>query len=314
MSTSIDLKFAVAIACLLLPMTMAPLSAQEPATESVVSPAGSQPTFQEAQAFLGFWLLNLDLGGRKLQVGIEIVEARDGSEGVKVEAVTQFGTLPANSVTMLDDVLKLAFDSPGGVLVVSATMDGYEMAGTFGNDTGAFSADFRAERSSRGEFQRLLGADGESRIEVGDQLVRLRTIDPPSFERDYAQLETLGAGQVVRFVDHYAIKLTTEVPLRFGSLEVPTENVAANYAGVYSLWLKRTTDGWNLVFNNKADVWGTRHQPGADLGEVALELGESDPPTKTLVAALQERDGGGILSISWGDHRWSAPFEIVTTP
>ena len=193
-------------------------------------------------------------------------------------------------------------------------MDENELVGTFGNDTGAFSTDFRAPRSSRGEFQLLLGVEGESRIEVGDLQIRLRAVSPPAFERDYAQIEAASTGEVINFIEHSAIKLTTEVPLRFGTLEVPIENVAADYPGVYSVWLKRSDDGWNLVLNHKADVWGTRYQSDSDLGEVALEMSALEPPAKTLEGKLIEREGGGVLQISWGDHLWSTPFEIVASP
>jgi len=54
-----------------------------------------------------------------------------------------------------------------------------------------------------------------------------------------------------------------------------TENVAKGYAGVYGIWLKKTAKGWNFVFNQKPDVWGTMYDPAANVGEVPVETLEA---------------------------------------
>ncbi|HUP25302.1 MAG TPA: DUF2911 domain-containing protein, partial [Thermoanaerobaculia bacterium] len=111
-----------------------------------------------------------------------------------------------------------------------------------------------------------------------------------------------------------AIKLSTEHDLAFGETRVPKENVAPGYPGVYSLWLQRTSDGWRLVFNEKADVWGTQHDPAADVASVPLQHTRVDGMTLELAVKLvasAQRDGSWLLAFHWGEHRWDAQFRAA---
>lgn len=134
---------------------------------------------------------------------------------------------------------------------------------------------------------------------------------PKTAGREYSEMESLAEGKVVRFFDAAAIKLSTDRDLLFGETRVPKENVAPGYPGVYSLWLQRTSDGWRLVFNEKADVWGTQHDPAADVASVPLPHTRVDGMTLELAVKLQasaQRDGSWLLVFHWGEHRWDAQF------
>jgi hypothetical protein len=125
-------------------------------------------------------------------------------------------------------------------------------------------------------------------------------------------VETLRPGDVIRFPGFAAVKLTTPVDLLFGELRVEEGNAAEDYPGVYSLWIERAEDGWRLVFNHRADVWGTQYDPSADAGRVALAHARTDEEAKTLAVELVETEGGGgLLGIGWGSHRWSVPFSLA---
>ena len=85
----------------------------------------------------------------------------------------------------------------------------------------------------------------------GDKAVHLLVTGLPADDRDYASIPTLETGELLELERAAAIKLKTDVPLRFGSSDLPIENVALGYPGIYSLWLRRTEDGWRLVFNDE---------------------------------------------------------------
>ena len=111
---------------------------------------------------------------------------------------------------------------------------------------------------------------------------------PPS--DDYPQLQKVKAGEVLRLTRSAAWKLRTEVDLIVGGeLRLDTENVAANYPGVYSLWLKKTTNGWNLLANSEPDIWATMHNPDADVGEIALTVASLPRARRSSSSSSQKR-------------------------
>jgi len=128
---------------------------------------------------------------------------------------------------------------------------------------------------------------------------------------DKAALSTLGDGDVLPLTRSMAIKLKTEVEMRFaGGAVARPGNVAAGYAGVYSLWLRRKGDGWSLVLNREPDIWGTMRDAAADSGETVLAHGRDDGAAQpTLEVTLVQSNGGGQLAIAWGADRWVADFE-----
>ena len=112
---------------------------------------------------------------------------------------------------------------------------------------------------------------------------------------DYQALESVSVGDIVITTSAAAMKLRSEADLRFGDVTVRTGNVAENFPGTYSVFLKRTGDGWALVFNNEADIWGTQRDPAHDASEVGGELRDG-----------RGRGGGAELLSSRG-RRWRQP-------
>jgi hypothetical protein len=138
---------------------------------------------------------------------------------------------------------------------------------------------------------------------------------PKTGGREYAEMESLAEDKVVRFFDAAAIKLSTQADLLFGETKIRRSNVAPDYPGVYSLWLQRTADGWRLLFNERADAWGTQHDPAADVASAPLRHDEVDGLTTTFEARIQEsaqRDGTILLELLWGKHRWTAIFRAAS--
>jgi hypothetical protein len=287
-----------------------------PAGEPAATTATVSAT--DAQAFLGHWLLTVQAGGQGPQrLGLLLDDGGAEGSDLSGKLFSRFGEMTAEQFAMTDGALAFDLASSVGRFRVEIRLEGDALLGVFGDTAGSMRAEFTGEKSDRLAFQRFLVPENESRITRGDQMVRLRFVSPAVDGPDFQQIASAKPGEVVRFVDDLAIKLTTDLPLVFGSLEVPTENVAPGYAGVYSLWLKRTAQGWSLVFNHKPDVWGTQHRPGADLGEVPLELGTAEPASDRLRASIEETaagEGAATLRLTWGPHTWSTPFRIVQPP
>ena len=128
---------------------------------------------------------------------------------------------------------------------------------------------------------------------------------------DFAAMEALDDGEVVRLTQAAVIRLRSEVPLRFGGVAIPTGNLAPGFPGSYGLWLKRSGDGWRLVFNHEADSWGTQHDPAFDAAEIDVAYSQDGLATRPLGAALLPATAhAGRLVIHWGAHEWAADFTI----
>ena len=115
-------------------------------------------------------------------------------------------------------------------------------------------------------------------------------------------IATLDDGEVLELTRSMALKLKTEVELRFSGGNSGGRNVAAAYAGVYSLWLRRAGDDWRLVLNREPDIWGTMRDPAADVGEAPL-IHQRVPDTEakpTFEATMAATNGGGVLDDSLG--------------
>lgn len=134
----------------------------------------------------------------------------------------------------------------------------------------------------------------------------------PAEGGDFAAIDELEPGAVVAFTTTAAIKLSTSADLFFDELRVPQGNAAEDYPGVYALWIQRADDGWRLIFNHKADVWGTQYDPAADAGRVRLTHEVVESTGESFHAELTMKDGSsGLLVLSWGGHHWSAPFRLA---
>ena len=129
---------------------------------------------------------------------------------------------------------------------------------------------------------------------------------------DFAAMEALADGEVMRLTQGAVIRLRTETPLRFGDVAIPTGNLAPGFAGSYGLWLKRSGDEWRLVFNHEADSWGTQHDPAFDAAEIDVTYSRTGLGTRPLGAALVPATARNLqLVIHWGAHEWAADFTVA---
>ena len=71
-------------------------------------------------------------------------------------------------------------------------------------------------------------------------------------------------------------------------------------------------EGWQLLFNNKADVWGSQYDPEADAVAVPLQFSSDNAEeAETLTVNLEEIDNGGSLRFAWGPYAWETQFSVA---
>ena len=115
-------------------------------------------------------------------------------------------------------------------------------------------------------------------------------------------LSQLQEGDFWRMGMNEATVLKTSAGLTFGATAVAK--------GSYSLWLKRSGENFELVFNSQTGQWGTAHDPAKDVHKVAMTKAPVEPPVETFTITLSPAAKGGVLELSWGATKLSAPFEI----
>ncbi|MDX1382594.1 MAG: hypothetical protein R3190_03065, partial [Thermoanaerobaculia bacterium] len=255
-----DLRRRVVVAAVVALWLTVAAPGLQPAAEPQSAEGGVSAS--EIGPFLGYWMLEMKFGDNDVRMGL-IIDRVPDETGAEAKVVSSFfGELTGTNLRMEGDVFSFDLNGPFGQIDVDTQIAAKnELVGHLADDQGRLDADFKGSLSDRQAFLRFTTPENETRIQRGDRMVRLRFAMPPAGERDFQQIEGLEPGQVVQFLEHAVIKLTTELDLAFGDLSIRTENVAADYPGVYGLWLKRTADGWSLVFNSKADVWGTQYDP-----------------------------------------------------
>lgn len=150
-----------------------------------------------------------------------------------------------------------------------------------------------AQANPRGTSK--LAANGKIiSVEYGRPALHGRKIDDLIDQVKPGDVWRLGADQSTTF--------STSGDLEFDGIPLPK--------GSYSLWALRDASGnWELRFNQQHGQWGTERDPGQDLIAVLLDESRVSTHEERLTITLSE-EGGGLLSIQWGDVLLSAEFEV----
>jgi hypothetical protein len=142
---------------------------------------------------------------------------------------------------------------------------------------------------------------GKAELKAGPGAITLDYGRPSLKGRD--MLAQLKEGEFWRMGRNEATVLTTPVDLAFGKTRVAK--------GAYSLWLKRTGEVFELVFNSQTGQWGTQHDPAKDVASVPMTKAALPAPVETFTMALPAAPKGGAVELSWGAAKLTAPFEIA---
>jgi hypothetical protein len=159
--------------------------------------------------------------------------------------------------------------------------------------------------------RRRLVTTTSAQLKIGDKTISLNMGILKTDSPDYAAIANLKDGDVLLLTRSQTLKLKSDLPLTFGDVTLKTENVAEGYAGVYGIWIRKTAEGWDFVFNERPDVWGTMYDPAADVAEVPVSYAKLSEPTDALKLSLPQDGRGGALKITWGEHEWTAPFTLA---
>ncbi len=101
------------------------------------------------------------------------------------------------------------------------------------------------------------------------------------------------SGMVWRLGSENATTIISEGDLMFGSDMLP--------AGAYSLFAKKTDDGWNLLVNSETGQSGTAHDPEKDLLTAPLKVEKASESVEMFTITLMADEMQGTLKMQWGD-------------
>jgi hypothetical protein len=97
-----------------------------------------------------------------------------------------------------------------------------------------------------------------------------------------------------------ATKLSINSPIYFDNQELA--------AGEYSLYTMPTQQGWTMMFNKEANIWGTRYYPANDILKVPMQVAQIKEPVEVMTIEIEPVDNGGIIHIIWENTKASLPF------
>ncbi len=154
--------------------------------------------------------------------------------------------------------------------------------------------------------------DGETtQLELDGQKVSLQYMPLETGSIEHERFQSTGDGDVFWFDAARCFKFKTDVTLRHASgATIEAHNVHPEYPGIYCLWLVRD-DGWQLLFNEQADVWGSMHDSRFDRARVPLTWGEAEENAPELDIRLSKDNNGSVaLELAWGRDRGHATFTV----
>jgi hypothetical protein len=270
--------------------------------------------FSEVPRFGGQWKVTLDLNGNEMDFYLTVSDL-DGKVGATIDTERQPETRAIEKITHstqgVDFVFNFAMADQSFVLHLLVKEAGRQLTGTLTEENGLFSGAVTGERGSINEAEIERKAPTEARLRLDGKKIRVTFGSLEQDSKDYSTLSTLASNSIYTYAGSRATKLFTDMDLKFGNEIVKANNIAENYPGVYSLWLKRNGDSWALVFNEQPDVWGTQHNAKFDVATIPLTSKTTDTAQENFLVTLEEKANGGQLKMAWGNKTWSTPFELV---
>ena len=149
-----------------------------------------------------------------------------------------------------------------------------------------------AQLSVRDTARAAIGA-ATLTVDYGRPLLRGRTLlgDVITYDR------------VWRTGANAATQLTTSAPITLAGLALP--------AGTYTLWTVPHVRGVDLIVNRQTGQWGTEYHRAQDLGSAPMKSESVSQPVEKFTISIEPSDARhGILAMSWGTFRWTAPIQL----
>lgn len=314
--SQMDRALISAALCLVVLVATAPAAAEiEPSSLRV----------GQFRGMLGEWVLTVDAPDGELSYILNLLDI-GGKLGATLQTPEQAQPLVITAIRESSLALRLDYraqfgEAESAMTLIIRSLEPGTLTGSLADELGLLTrvtAD--AEARGLGRFAaRVRGVKGgkipgRTSLKLQGNEIKVTFGGLRTDSADYERLEALEEGEVFSFAGARATKLFTRADLAFGNTIIMNANAAADfphYPGVYSLWLKRTGNGWSLVFNGQPDIWGTMRDPDEDVAEIPLTLAQSDQKQARFEVELQERGDGGVLQMSWGSNIWTAPFSVL---
>ena len=288
-------------------------------TAQAEEPIPSSLDTSDWAGYVGMWNVSIEVMGNEIKMFLTFADVA-GKLGATLDSARQPEPLAITEIAPWEDGgldlnSELTFGGSFKIDInLKVKVDGDTLSGTIKDAGGIFNADVVGERGTQEDLDSVQGKrpePTETRMNIGAKRVRIAFADLETGSSDWDLFQQVEDGQIYTFTLSRATKIYTDFDLSFGDIVIEKENVAKDYPGVYSLWLKKVGDGWKLVFNSQSDIWGTRHKAEFDVYEIPLTVSklEGDVQEKFLVK-LERNEEGGTLRMSWGETQWSAPFSI----
>lgn len=291
-----------------------------PQSARAEEPIPTELAASEAEEFMGLWKLTTEVMGNTLEMFLRVVEV-EGQTGATLDSTRSPEPLAISSIQKIDGRLDLNSELKfGGSFTIDINLNfGIEngnLVGTVEDAGGLIKSEILGVPFSDEELGDVQGErpdPTETRINIGGKRVRIAFADLEMGSADWERFQNVGNDEVFTFTLSRATKLYTDFDLDFDGTIVKKENVAEDYPGVYSLWLKQYRHGWRLVFNEQPDIWGTLYKPEHDAAEVPLTVKVLDEePVEKFVAELEMTgDNTAKLVMRWGTTEWSTDMTLV---
>ncbi len=101
-----------------------------------------------------------------------------------------------------------------------------------------------------------------------------------------------------------ATVLTTDKPLKFGTLSLP--------AGSYTLNTEPGDKQWQLIAGKleKEGQWGVPYKKELEIGRAPMSVGKPKAPAEQVTIAIDDTPTGALLRVEWGTTSASIPFTV----
>ena len=144
-------------------------------------------------------------------------------------------------------------------------------------------------------------ARGKAELKAGAGAITVDYGRPSLKGRD--MLSQLLEGSFWRMGMNQATVLATPVDLVFDKTRIAK--------GSYSLWLKKTGEKFELVFNSQTGQWGTEYHKEQDLGRIKMQMSVPAPPVERLKYTLTATGGNAAkLELAWEKHAGAVTITV----
>jgi hypothetical protein len=119
-----------------------------------------------------------------------------------------------------------------------------------------------------------------------------------------AESQVMPEGKPWRTGADQATVLTTDKPLKFGTLSLP--------AGSYTINTQPGSQEWQLIAGKvgKPGQWGIPYNAALEIGRAPMKVGKAAAAVEQLTISVDDTAAGGVLRIEWGTTSASIPFTV----